>query len=209
MRFLRPAIAAVVLCSLSFAQQQAVDAPKPAASQAEKPPVASSEIKLNHFDPALVDKSKDPCNDFYSFVCSKWQAENPIPPDQSVWSTSSNLALWNQAVLRETMEAAAKGGADRDAVHQKIGDYYGSCMDDKTVNSKAAAPIKPALDAIAAMKSKKDLAATTATLHKMYPGSTTGEDNHTYAPVLGFGPIQDFKDSTLVVAGVDQGGMAM
>ena len=42
---------------------------------------------LNHFDPSIVDKNLDPCQDFYKFVCSKWQAAHPIPADQSYWST--------------------------------------------------------------------------------------------------------------------------
>ena len=55
-----------------------------------------SEPKLEHFNPNLVDKDLDPCNDFYKYSCSKWMAANPIPPDQAVWDTGSDLQVWNE-----------------------------------------------------------------------------------------------------------------
>src|SRR5512147_216961 len=96
---------------------------------------SSSDLpKLNHFDPSIVDKTLDPCNDFYKFVCSKWQAANPIPPDQAVWSTTSNLNLWNQSILRNAMEEASKA-KNRDTVHQQVGDYWAACMDETAINT--------------------------------------------------------------------------
>src|SRR5271169_903637 len=59
-----------------------------------------SEPKLERFDPNLVDKDLDPCNDFYKYSCSKWMAANPIPPDQAVWDTGSGLQVWNETLLR-------------------------------------------------------------------------------------------------------------
>jgi putative endopeptidase len=210
MRVSRLAKVAAFACSVALVQLcfGQAEASKPAAAT-DKTLQSSNDIKINHFDPSLVDKSKDPCDDFYEYVCSKWQAENPIPADQSSWGTLSNLSLWNQTVLRETMEAAEKGGASRDAVHQKIGDYYGACMNEQATNTKGVTALKPALDRIAAMKTKKDLPGTMATLHRMFPASWTGSDNQTDAPMFGYGPTQDFKDATLVVAGIDQGGLGM
>src|SRR5689334_21894090 len=86
--------------------------------------------KLEHFDPSLVDKSLDPCNDFYKYACNKWIGNNPIPADQVYWTSGSNLQLWNDNLLRETLEAATSNASNRDAVHQKIGDYYAACMNE-------------------------------------------------------------------------------
>jgi hypothetical protein len=83
----------------------------------------AKEPKLEHFDPNLVDKSLDPCNDFYKYSCSKWLAANPIPADQVYWSTGSGLEFWNENLLRETLEGASKNESQRSAGQQKIGDY--------------------------------------------------------------------------------------
>ena len=75
----------------------------------------AKEPKLEHFDPNLVDKSLDPCNDFYKYSCSKWLAANPIPADQVYWSTGSGLEFWNENLLRETLEGASKNDSQRSA----------------------------------------------------------------------------------------------
>src|SRR5215469_9894044 len=84
--------------------------------------------KLEHFDANLVDKTLDPCDDFYKYSCSKWLTSNPIPGDQVYWSTGSGLELWNEGVLRDTLEAASKNDPNRPAAQQKIGDYWAACM---------------------------------------------------------------------------------
>jgi endothelin-converting enzyme/putative endopeptidase len=70
-----------------------------------------------------LDRSVDPCEDFYKFSCGGWQKNNPIPADQARWSVYGKLADENQqflwGILREA--AAAK---DRTPVQQKIGDYF-------------------------------------------------------------------------------------
>ena len=59
--------------------------------------------KLERFDPNSIDKSLEPCHDFYKYTCGKWLSANPIPPDQVVWGTGSSLQLWNENLLRETL----------------------------------------------------------------------------------------------------------
>ncbi len=80
--------------------------------------------KLEHFDLNLVDRTLDPCQDFYQYACSKWNAANPIPPDQVAWGTGSGLQYWNENIVREALEKAAAQTADRTDYEQKIGDYW-------------------------------------------------------------------------------------
>src|SRR6185369_5362852 len=91
--------------------------------------------KLEHFDLSLLDKNQNPCDNFYKFVCSKWVGANPIPADQPMWGTgfSSNLELYNLTILRNAMQEASLA-KNRDAVHQKLGDYWAACMDETAVN---------------------------------------------------------------------------
>jgi predicted metalloendopeptidase len=84
-----------------------------------------------------MDTSVDPCADFFAYSCGGWIKKNPIPPDQSSWSVYSKLEDDNKAILREILERATTPATDRDAVKQKIGDYYTACMDEKAINLAA------------------------------------------------------------------------
>src|SRR4051812_28063364 len=84
------------LGSLASAQST----PAPAKPEESSP-------KLEKFDPSIVDKSKDPCQDFYQYTCSKWNASHPIPPDLGSMGTGTPLFLYNQTILRNALEKAA------------------------------------------------------------------------------------------------------
>ncbi|HWR16236.1 MAG TPA: M13 family metallopeptidase [Terriglobales bacterium] len=166
--------------------------------------------KINHFDLDLVDRNLQPCDDFYKFVCSKWMAANPIPSDQASWGTSfsSNLQLYNETILRNTLEKAA-ATTNPDAVHQKIGDYWTSCMNESAIDKSGVKPIQPELDRIASMKSKKELPVIIAEFHRLYPSPWVGGNTQTSTAIFGYGPNVDYNDASLVVGGFDQGGMGM
>jgi endothelin-converting enzyme/putative endopeptidase len=176
---------------------------------AQNPTNASELPKLDQFDPKLTDASVDPCTDFYKYACNKWMAANPIPPDQAIWGHGSPLQLWNETVLRQTLEKAAAGTTERSAVDQKIGDYYGACMDEKAIEAAGVNTIKPELDRINAVKTKNQLPEALARLHQTIPGAWQLGDNQTNAPGFGFIGSQDLDDATKVVAWIDQGGMSL
>src|ERR1035438_8698955 len=78
----------LILCSSALAQAQA---PPTDGASAELP-------KLEKFDPSLIDKTKDPCTDFYQYTCSKWIAAHPIPPDLPSASVILPLYLYVRKV---------------------------------------------------------------------------------------------------------------
>jgi putative endopeptidase len=185
MAILRIVFVAVVAASLfSLAHPQ-----QPAAGKSE--PV---------LDVSSMDTTVDPCVDFFQYSCGGWIKKNPIPADQSSWDTYSKMQDENTARLRSILEEAA-AGAGRDAVTKKIGDYYASCMDDKTVDAAGAKPLQPYLDAIASMRTNADLAqvAADAAYTSHYRRST----------LFFFSSDQDAKDSTQVIAQVFQGGLGL
>ena len=136
-----------------------------------------------------MDKSVDPCVDFYRYACGTWLKQNPVPSDKAVYGRSSELADRNREILRDVLEKASTAGADRSANEQKTGDYYASCMDEAAIESKGIAVLRPELDRITGLKSKDALPALLGRF------SLLG-----YNAFFGFGSEQDAKDSTQQIA---------
>src|SRR5439155_10131464 len=89
---------------------------------------------------------------------------------------------------------------DRTPSQQKIGDYFDSCMDESRIEALGSAPLRPILDEIAALKSKRDLAQLLAQEHiKDYSSGW----------IFGFGSDQDFGDATQVIAFAHAGGLGL
>jgi len=193
------AIVVVLLCSVSGIFR----------ANAQIATTSQSTPKLEHFDISQVDKTLDPCQDFYQYACSKWNAANPIPADQVAWGTGSGLQYWNENILREALEKAGAQTSNRTDYEQKIGDYWAACMDESGIESSGTRDVKAELERIAQMANKSQLADQVAHIHQAVPGAWQGDDNQTRAALLGFGQQQDFDDATKVVAAIDQGGLGL
>ena len=207
MPFYKNLVAVLALSALTFAQNSAPQKPQ----QAEKPGVANPTAVIDDrplaalpytpsLDVSAMDKSTDPCVDFYAYSCGGWMKKNPIPPDQASWSVYGKMHDDNQRFLWGILDDLAKKTTGRTPTQQKIGDYFASCMDEAAIEKLGAAPLKPALDAIAAVKSKKELAALLAQLHM----DTTGS-----GLLFNFGADQDLADSSQIIAFAVDGGLGL
>jgi endothelin-converting enzyme/putative endopeptidase len=151
-------------------------------------------------DLTSMDRSVDPCTDFYRYSCGNWIKKNPIPSDQARWDVYSKLSEDNERYLWGLLEQASVPRADRTAASQKTGDFFKACMDERAIEKAGAAPLRKTLDDIAKLSSVGDAAALLGRIHMEAGGSDT---------MFGFGANQDFADSSRVIAFAAAGGLGL
>ena len=149
------------------------------------------------FDINAIDKSVDPCVDFFEYSCGTWRKNNPVPPDKARWGRFDELADHNLYILRDILTEAQKPGK-HSAIEKKVGDYYGSCMDESTIEKKGTSPLTPELAKIDAVKSNTELIAQVAYMHR-----------NGIPALFGFYSQADMHDSRQTVAVLDQGGISL
>ncbi|MGD0416761.1 MAG: M13 family metallopeptidase [Terriglobales bacterium] len=165
---------------------------------AQTSPSSSSLPKeIPSFDVTAIDKTADPCVDFYQYACGTWMKNNPIPPDKSRWGRFDELQEHNFYILRDLLTEAQAPGKHT-ATETMVGAYYGSCMDESTIEKKGISPLTPELEHINGIKTKADLIRQVATMHR----------NATPA-LFAFYPQPDMHDSTQTIAVLDQGGITL
>jgi putative endopeptidase len=153
---------------------------------------------LTSLELSAIDRSVDPCVDFYEFSCGGWRKANPIPGDKARWGRFDELSERNLYVLKEILNELSKPGGTNDPVAKQVGDYYAACMDEKTVEAKGLSPIKLDLEKIEAAGDRAAL------LRAM------GELRRDALPLaFNFGVGTDLKDSNRTLMQFDQGGISL
>jgi putative endopeptidase len=159
--------------------------------------VLSQAQTVSGIDLNAIDKTVDPCQNFYQYACGSWMKANPIPPQYARWGRFNELADHNQQVLHEILEDSAKH-QDRSPADQKIGAFYASCMNEAAIDAAGDQPVQPELRRILALKDKSELAAEVARLH-----------NQGVPVFFRFGATPDSEHSTITIADIDQAGLGL
>ena len=105
-----------------------------------------------------MDKSVAPGDDFNAYANGGWIKSTPIPADKSDYGAAAILVDLTRKQTVDLIQDPANAGPNASADARKIGDFYASFMDEAGIESKAISPLKPKLDAIAAIRDKRELA---------------------------------------------------
>src|ERR1700757_1520 len=97
-----------------------------------------------------IDKSVNPCVNFFDYANGAWRKQNPIPASMVRWSRRWESGETNKDVLHGILEETATQStkAKPGSTDQLVGDYYGACMDEKTIERRGIEPIRADLDLI-------------------------------------------------------------
>jgi putative endopeptidase len=161
---------------------------------------AQAQAPKKLIDPANMDLSVKPGDDFYEYASGTWIKNNPVPAKETRWGSFNELRDFNiNAVKGLVEEAAADKSAPAGSVKKRVGDFYAAAMDSVTIEKLGYTPIKPDL---ARIKQIKDL---NGVLNEVVYQRTSGISS----PVFGFGVSQDRKNVKKYLPSLGQGGTTM
>jgi putative endopeptidase len=149
--------------------------------------------------PYWFDRSVRPAQDFFHFANGGWIKANPIPPDRAYWGVDTVLEQSNENFIRDLVEGFARQTSlPMVSARREVADFYASGMDERGIDAAGIAPLQPEFARITAIADRADLQAEFAHLQSVG-----------IAVPLEVGQMQDFKDSTQVIAFIGQGGLGL
>jgi putative endopeptidase len=155
--------------------------------------------RVKFIDPANMDKSIKPGDDFYEYANGAWIKKHPIPAKETRWGAFNILAQENTDRLVGLLKDVSKPGQLKGSVKQRVGDMYVSGMDSLAIEKRGYTPIKADLDRIAQIKTTDEVVA-----------EITYERTHSIAsPLFAFGVGADSKHPNVNIASFFQGGTTL
>lgn len=155
-------------------------------------------LKKPYFSRANLNDSISAGDDFFRYVNSKWLDNHPIPDDKSRFGWFDSLLENNREKLKTIFSEATESNNEVGTVAQKIGDFYNAGMDTLAIENEGLEKLQPLFKQIDAIKSPNDIAYTIGYLH-----------SYKLNPLFYFYSAPDEKNSSMNIAGIYQGGLAL
>lgn len=163
----------------------------------KNPDEAQASRKL--LDPANMDTTIRPGDNFYQYANGAWLKKNPIPASETRWGSFNELQENNYKALHTLLdEAAADKNAAKGSKEQKVGDFYRSGMDSAGIEQAGIKPLEAHFARIDAISTPEALLKEIAYEHTQGIG-----------PVFGFYVAPDDKDVSKQIVQFFQGGIGM
>ncbi|MBE7176748.1 MAG: M13 family metallopeptidase [Mucilaginibacter polytrichastri] len=162
-------------------------------------PQTSPSKPVKFIDPANMDASVKPGDDFYTYANGNWVKNNPVPAKETRWGSFNVLRDDNAERVRALLEKASKEKAAQGSVSQRVGDFYASGMDSATIEKVGYNPIKTDIRRITALTSSADV------LNEM----AFQRVNAIGSPLFGAYVGQDRKNPDKYIVQIGQGGTSL
>jgi len=161
---------------------------------------ANAQTTKKFIDPANMDLSVKPGDDFYTYASGNWIKNNPVPAKETRWGSFNELRDFNiNAVKSLVEEAAADKSAPAGSVKRRVGDFYTAAMDSATIEKLGYTPIKADL---AKIQQIKDIQGVLDQVAYMRTNGLGGG-------MFGIGVGQDRKNVNKYMVNIGQGGTTL
>jgi putative endopeptidase len=161
---------------------------------------ANAQTTKKFIDPANMDLSVKPGNDFYQYASGTWIKNNPVPAKETRWGSFNELRDFNINAVKSLVEdAAADKSAPAGSVKRRVGDFFAAAMDTVTIEKLGYTPIKADLEKI---KQIKDIQGVLDQVAHMRVNGLGGA-------MFGVGVGQDRKNVNKYMVNIGQGGTTL
>ena len=160
---------------------------------------ATAQTLSTGIDPANLDTSVRPGDDFFQYAAGGWMKSHPLDSEHPENGAFVDLSEQNTLRIQELILQYAGTPQEKGSLGQKIGSLYNLRMDSVRLNREGWTPIKPVLERIAAIKDRKEYQLVTAQIDRR------GEETMMY----GIGVGADMRNASMNIVSVGQGGLGL